>query len=430
MSKRYLIKGGTVIDPANKTNEALDLLISDGKIENSGKDLNIKADEVIDAKGKIISPGFIDMHVHLREPGREDEETVLSGSRSAIRGGFTSILCMPNTEPAIDNARVIKSLKDIITRTALCNVFIAGAITEARSGTRLTDFDKLKEEGAIAISDDGSPVREKDIMLQALERSKDAGILLIEHCEDPDLSAGGVMNKGFVSTKTGLKGIPAKSEYEAVKRDLELAKKAQARIHIAHVSCKESVELIRKAKKDGVRVTAETAPHYFTLTEECCATYDTNTKMNPPLRTAEDVEAVKKGLADGTIDVIATDHAPHTDSEKDVEFEYAPFGIIGLETALSLGVTELVEKSILTWDALISKFSTNPAVILGIAGGNLGKGKSADIIIIDPAREYTFKKDSIESKSRNSPFIDWKLKGKVSAVFVKGVMVLKNELVL
>ena len=430
MNKKYLIKGGTVIDPANKTNGTMDLLISDGKIESSGKDLNVKADEVIDAKGKIVSPGFVDMHVHLREPGREDEETVRSGSRSAIRGGFTSILCMPNTDPAIDRVATIKILKDIITKSAFCNVFIAAAITEARSGKKLTDFKKLKEEGALAISDDGSPVREKDIMQKALERSKEAGVLLIEHCEDLDLLAGGVMNTGFISTKTGLKGIPAKAEYEAVKRDLELAKKTQARIHIAHVSCKESVELIRKAKKDGVQVTAETAPHYFTLTEECCATYDTNTKMNPPLRTAEDVEAIKKGLADGTIDVIATDHAPHTDSEKDVEFEYAPFGIIGLETALSLGITELVEEPILTWSELIAKLSANPAGILGIDGGNLGKGRSADITIIDPAKEYIFKKDSIESKSSNSPFIDWKLKGKVSTVFVKGVMVMKNELVL
>ncbi|MDO8525556.1 MAG: amidohydrolase family protein, partial [Candidatus Omnitrophota bacterium] len=264
MSKAYLIKGGRVIDPANKINGILDILISDGKIEKAGKDLNLKADEVIDAKGKIVAPGFIDMHVHLREPGREDEETVRTGSHSAIRGGFTSVLCMPNTEPAIDKAQSVKSLKDIITKTALCNVLIAGAITEGRAGKKLTEFEKLKKEGVAAVSDDGSPVCDEKILKKALESAMSHGLLLIEHCEIPETSAGGVMNKGFISTKTGLKGIPAKSEYEAVRRDLDLAKKAGARIHIAHVSSKESVELIRGAKKAGAKVTAETAPHYFT----------------------------------------------------------------------------------------------------------------------------------------------------------------------
>lgn len=430
MSKKYLIKGGRVIDPANKINGILDILISGGKIEKVGKDINVKADEIIDAKGKIVSPGFIDMHVHLREPGREDEETVRTGSRAAIRGGFTGILCMPNTAPAIDNPAVVKILKEIISKDALCNVFITGAITENRAGKKLTDFGKLQKEGVVTLSDDGSPVQDKEIMRQALAAAKAAGLLVIEHCEDVGLSAGGVMNKGFVATKIGLKGIPAQSEYGSIKRDLEIAKRSSARIHIAHVSCKESVDLIRKAKKDGVHVTAETAPHYFALTEECCTTYDTNMKMNPPLRTKEDVEAIKQGLADGTIDVIATDHAPHTDSEKDVEFDYAPFGIIGLETALALSVTELVGQKILSWDELISKLSTSPAKILGITGGDLSEGKEADIVIIDPDKEYIFKKDSIESKSKNSPFIDWKLKGKVSDVFVKGAIVLRDELIL
>ena len=430
VSNRYLIKGGRVIDPVNKINAISDILISDGRIEKVGKEINVNADETIDAKGKIVAPGLVDMHVHLREPGREDEETVKTGSRAAVRGGFTGILCMPNTNPAIDNVPTLKALKKIIAKDALCNVFIAGAITLERAGKKLTDFEKMKNEGIIAVSDDGSSVQNKDIMRQALECSKKAGMLLIEHCEDPDLSAGGVMNKGFVSTKAGLRGIPAKSEYEAVKRSLELAKKTSGRIHIAHVSCKESVELIRKAKKDGIQVTAETAPHYFTLTDECCASYDTNTKMNPPLRAKEDVEAIKAGLADGAIDAIATDHAPHTDSEKDVEFDYAPFGILGLETALSLGITELVDKKILSWDELIAKMSANPARMLGIAGGSLKEGGPADITIIDPDKEYTFKKDSIESKSKNSPFIDWRLKGKAVSVFAKGALVMRDELIL
>lgn len=430
MSTQCLIKGGRIIDPANKINALLDIIISGGKIEKIGKDLNIKSGETIDAKGKLVTPGFIDMHVHLREPGREDEETVKTGSRSAIRGGFTSILCMPNTDPAIDNPEIVKTLKGIITRDALCNVFITAAITDKRAGKKLTDFEKLKKEGVYAISDDGSPVQDKKLMREALDKAKASGILLIEHCEDLDLSAKGVMNRGFISTKIGLKGIPAKSEYEAVKRNLELAKKLSARIHIAHVSTKETVEFIRKAKKDGVLVTAETAPHYFTLSEECCVTYDTNTKVNPPLRTKEDVEAIKAGLADGSIDAIATDHAPHTDSEKDVEFDLAPSGVIGLETALALGVTELVEKKVLSWDMLVQKLSANPAKILGLKSGNLKEGSPADITIIDPEKEYMFRKDSIESKSKNSPFIDWKLKGKVITVFVNGKIVMRDELIL
>ena len=430
MNKKYLIKGGKVIDPANKINAVLDIFVSGGKIEKIGKDLSVKSGEVIDAKGKIVAPGFVDMHVHLREPGREDEETVSTGSRAAIRGGFTGILCMPNTDPAIDDPGTIKALKEIIAKDALCRVFITGAITENRAGKKLTDFEKLKKEGVIALSDDGSPVQDDNIMEKALEQAKSASILLIEHCEDLELSAGGVMNKSFISTKTGLKGIPVESESNAIKRDLDIAGKLSACIHIAHVSCKESVDLIRKAKKRGVAVTAETAPHYFTLTDECCVTYDTNTKMNPPLRGREDVEAIKKGLADGTIDVIATDHAPHTDSEKDVEFDYAPFGIIGLETALALGVTELVENKILSWDELIMKLSANPAKILKIDGGSLSEGRPADIVIIEPDKEYVFKKDSIESKSKNSPFIDWKIKGKVISVFVGGSIIMKDELIL
>ena len=416
---KYLIKNGRVIDPANKIDNILDILISDGKIEKTGKNLSDKA-ELIDAKGMIVAPGLVDMHTHLREPGREDEETVLTGTLAAIKGGFTSVACMPNTEPPLDNPAIIKSLKNMIKKDARANVFIIGSITEGRAGKRATDFHKMKKEGAVAVSDDGSSVDDEMVMSGALEQSKEEGLLIIEHCEDRKISGNGVMNNGFTATKLGLKGIPSESEYERVKRDIELAKRASARIHIAHVSTKESVDIIRRAKTEGVKVTAETAPHYLTLTEECCATYDTNTKMNPPLRSREDAEELKRGLRDGTIDVIATDHAPHTDAEKDVEFDFAPFGIIGLETALSLAVMELVETKIISWADLIGKMAVNPARILGIDRGSLKSGNPADIIIIDPAQEYIYKKDSIESKSKNSPFIDWKLRAKVISVFVGG----------
>ena len=427
---KYLIKNGRVIDPASKTDDILDIFISNGKIDKIGKGLTDSADEILDAKGKIIAPGFIDMHVHLREPGREDKETIKTGTRAAVKGGFTSVCCMPNTEPAIDNVNVVKIVKEIIKKDAIANVFIVSAITENRAGKKLNDYNAFKKEGVVAVSDDGSSVVDDKILTDALKICKKESLLVIEHCEDAKLSENGVMNKGFISTKMGLRGISKESEWERVKRDIELAKKTSSRIHIAHVSCKESVEIIRKAKKDGVAVTAETAPHYFTLTEECCVTYDTNTKMNPPLRSGDDVEAIKKGLADGTIDAIATDHAPHTDSEKDVEFDFAPFGIIGLETALSLAVMELVDKKVLSWSELIDKLSVNPAKMLGLNRGNLKKGSTADVVIIDPEKEYVYKKDSIESKSKNSPFVDWKLKGKISHVFVSGNLIMKDEVIL
>jgi len=427
---KYLIKNGRVVDPANKIDGELDILISGGKIEKTGASLSDKCDRVIDAKGKIVVPGLVDMHTHLREPGREDEETVASGTRAAVRGGFTTVACMPNTEPvAIDNPEVVKLVNDIVSKDALCGVAVVGAITLSRLGKKLTDFAGMKRSGAVAVSDDGSSVENKDLMRDAIKRAEAAGVLVIDHCEDAGLSTLGVVNKGFISTKMGLKGMPKASEYEMVARDVELAEKCGARIHIAHVSCGESVEIIRKAKKRKVRVTAEVAPHHFTLTEDCCQTYDTNTKMNPPLRSMEDVEAIKKGLSDGTIDVIATDHAPHTDSEKDVEFDFAPFGIIGLETALSLAISELVEKKVLSWSELIEKMSLNPAKILGIGHAGIKKGAAADITIIDPRVEYVYGKDSIESKSKNSPFIGWNLKGKVTDVFVGGSLVMDNGVI-
>lgn len=423
---KYLIKNGLVIDPLNKIEGQFDLLISGDKIERVAKSIGSAGAEIIDAKGKIVAPGLVDMHAHLREPGREDEETVRTGTRAAVKGGFTRIACMPNTEPAIDTPESIRALKAIIERDALAKVSIVGAITKGRIGKELVDLAAIKKEGAEAVSDDGSSVKDEGLLLEALKLSKSRSLLLIEHCEDTALSAGGVVNQGFVSTKMGLKGISRRSEYERVGRDISLAKKASCRIHIAHISCRESVELIRRAKCESIEVTAETAPHYFTLTEDCCAAYDTNTKMNPPLRGAEDVKAIVEGLRDGTIDVIATDHAPHTDSEKDVEFDFAPFGIIGLETGLSLSIMELVEKKALSWGELILKMSANPARIMGVAGGSLGEGKAADIVIIDATKDYIYKKEHIESKSKNSPFIDWRMKGRAASVFVSGTLVMKD----
>jgi len=418
--QQYIIKNGHVVDPANNIDATMDVLISGGKIERVEKNIEAAGAEIIDAKDMIVAPALVDMHTHLREPGREDEETILTGTRAAVKGGFASIACMPNTEPPLDNPAIIKSLKEIIDRDALCNVFIVGSTTEGRAGKRPTDFHKMKKEGVVAVSDDGSSVEDEAVLAEALQQSKEEKLLIIEHCEDRKLSAGGVMNQSFAATKLGLRGIPAASEYEAVANAIRLAKKTSCAIHIAHVSVRESVEAIRKAKGSGVKVTAETAPHYFSLTEECCATYDTNMKMNPPLRSKEDVAAIKEGLKDGTIDAIATDHAPHTDNEKDVEFDYAPFGIIGLETALSLSIMELVETNILSFSELIMKMSANPARILGVKRGTLKQGTPADIVIIDPKKEYTYTKESIESKSKNSPFINWILKGKASLVLVGG----------
>ena len=421
----YLIQNGRVIDPANKVDEIADVLIEGGKVSAVGKGLGASGAESIDAKGKIIAPGLVDMHAHLREPGREDKETVRTGTCAALRGGFTTVACMPNTEPALDNVEIVRALQVIIRRDALCNVAIVGAITEGRAGKKLTDIAGLKEAGVVALSDDGASVEDGALMLEALKKARASELLVIAHCEDTKLSGGGVINKGFISTKMGLRGISRESEYAMVKRDIELAKKAQGAIHIAHVSCRESVEIIRQAKKDGARVTAETAPHYFTLTEDCCVTYDTNTKMNPPLRTKDDVAAIKEGLADGTIDAIATDHAPHTDSEKDVEFDHAPFGIIGLETALSLTAMELVASGVLSWSETIARLSANPARILGIGKGGIAPGAPADLIIIDPDKEYVYARESIASKSKNSPFVNWRLKACVTHAMVGGKIMLE-----
>jgi dihydroorotase len=417
---KILIKNGRLIDPLNKLDDSLDILVEDSKVLKVAKNIKAVADKIIEAEGKIVMPGCVDMHVHLREPGREDKETICSATKAALRGGVTSVLAMPNTDPAIDSQENIKFLKDAISKSAKANVFICAAITKSRQGQELVDIAQLKKDGALAISDDGSSVDSDELMFNALKYAEEAKILVICHSEDRKLSDSGVVNLGFTSTRLGLKGISKESEYRRVARDIALAEKTGARIHIAHVSCKESLEIIASAKKKGIKVTCETAPHYFTFNEEKVLGFDTNFKMNPPLRSKEDVEAIKKGLASGVIDVIASDHAPHTENEKEIEFERAEFGVTGLETELAAAIKELIETGILNWKSLVEKMAINPSRILGLDKGSLGAGKDADIIIVSPEKEWVVNKEDFLSKSKNSSFINQTLKGVVEYTICQG----------
>jgi dihydroorotase len=423
-----LIKNGRVVDPANNIDDIRDILIENSRISKVAKDIKADADEIIDATDKIVMPGIIDMHVHLREPGREDKETISSATLAALKGGVTSCLAMPNTEPAIDCVENVKLLKSIIKKTANANVFISAAITKGRLGAEITDIAKLRQEGVIAITDDGSSVDCDELFLEAFKIAKQNKILVICHSEDKLASGGGVVNLGIISTRMGLRGISKESEYKRVERDIQLAERASWSVHIAHVSCRESVEIIARAKKRGVKVTAETAPHYFSLTEQGVCGYNTNMKVNPPLRSKDDVEAIKQGLISGIIDAIASDHAPHTQNEKDIEFEHAEFGAIGLETELAVGITELVKRGILDWTDLVKKLATNPARILGLDldKGTLSVGKDADIIIVNPQKEWTVDKNRLLSKSRNSAFLGRRLQGVVEYTICNGKIVYKR----
>jgi dihydroorotase len=360
------------------------------------------------------------MHVHLREPGREDKETIASGTHAALKGGVTSVLAMPNTNPAMDSVERVAFLQGIIEKSAHTNVFICGAITKGRLGMELTDISALKKRGVVAVSDDGASVDSEALMAEALKNARENNVAVICHCEDKSQSAGGVVNLGSISTRLGLRGISRESEYARIERDIQLAEKAGAAVHIAHVSCKESVEIIARAKKRGIRVTAETAPHYFSLSEESLLGYDTNLKMNPPLRTKEDVAAIKKGLKDRTIDVIASDHAPHTEHEKAIEFDRAEFGVIGLETELAVSITELIVPGIISWDALAAALSLNPARILGVHKGTLSIGSDADIIVVSPDQKWSVQKENIASLSKNSAFLGKNLSGVVTYTICNG----------
>jgi dihydroorotase len=415
-----LIKNGQVIDPANKVDGKLDILVSDGKIAKLGKPGSISADgaQMIDATGSLVVPGLIDMHVHLREPGFEYKETIATGTAAAKAGGFTSVCCMPNTNPVNDNRSVYEFILSQ-AKNASARVHPIGAITKGSRGEELAEMSELHAAGCPAVSDDGRPVMNASVMRRAMEYSKIFDMLLISHCEDTALSDKGVMNEGLVSTELGLRGIPRAAEEVMTGRDIALAELTGARLHIAHVSTTGSVRMVRNAKGRGIKVTAETCPHYFSLTQEAVRGYNTMAKMNPPLRTAEDVAAIKQGLRDGTIDVIATDHAPHAADEKSGEFDYAPFGIVGLETALGLALN-LVGEGILSLAEVIRKFSATPAAILKLDKGTLSVGADADITIIDPNKEWTVDASRFRSKSRNTPFNGWKLRGMAVQTIVGG----------
>ncbi|BET58584.1 dihydroorotase [Geobacter sp. 60473] len=412
-----------MIDPSQGIDEVLDILVENGAVKELGKGLAAPAGAgVVDAAGLIVTPGLIDMHVHLRDPGLEYKEDIVTGTRAAAAGGFTSVACMPNTKPVNDNKAVTSYIVAKAKAEGLVNVFPVGSITQGSKGEALAEMGDLKEAGCVAVSDDGRPVTSSELMRRALEYAKGMGIMVISHAEDLSLVGEGVMNEGFVSTELGLKGIPWAAEDAATAREVYLAEFTNSPLHIAHVSTRGSLRIIRNAKARGVKVTCETAPHYFSLTDDAVRGYNTNAKMNPPLRTADDVAAIKEALKDGTIDAIATDHAPHHLDEKDVEFNVALNGIIGLETSLPLSL-KLVEEGVLTLPALVEKMACNPAAILGIDRGTLRQGAVADITVIDPAAVWTVEAGALASKSKNSPFLGWEMKGAAAYTIVGGTVV-------
>jgi dihydroorotase len=414
------IANGRIIDPSQKTDEVSDLWIKDGQIAGISSQTPFKPDRVLDAKGKIVCPGLIDMHVHLREPGREEDETIATGTAAALAGGVTSVACMPNTEPALDSQAAAEFVYLQAARAGNANVFPVGAITKERKGAELAEIGGLVEGGAVAFTDDGSPVVSAEIMRRALEYCRMFDRAVLSHCEDLDLTRGGVMNEGFESMRLGLPGMPPAAEEVMVHRDIALAELTGGRLHILHVSTAGSVDLIRRAQKRGVRVSGEACPHHFTLTDECLRTFDSNYKMAPPLRTRADVEAIIGGLKDGTLEVIATDHAPHAPEKKMRELTEAPNGIIGLETLLPICVLSLIAPGHLTWPQLIEKLTVNPARVLGIDRGTLRPGAVADVTIIDSAAEWTIDSSKFRSKSRNSPFAGWKVRGRAHAAIIAG----------
>lgn len=414
---KLIIKGGTVVT-AERSFKA-DVLIEDGKIASVGK-IADSGCPVIDAKGLHILPGLIDMHVHLREPGFEGKEDIESGSRAAVAGGFTQVCCMPNTNPVCDNAVVVSYIKNRAKQVNLCKVNPIGAITKGEEGQTLADIGKMKQAGAVALSDDGKSVMNSQIMRLGMEYASGFGLKCLCHCEDAALVDGGVVNEGYNSTLTGLKGSLRAAEDIMVARDIALAESLNLPVHICHVSTYSAVEIIRSAKARGVRVTAETCPHYFTLTDDVITSFDTNTKVNPPLREEKDRKAITEGLKDGTIDCIVTDHAPHSQKDKQVEYNLAAFGISGIEISFALSYTQLVERGEISLNALVKLMSANPACILGLEGGAIAEGLPADITIVDLSAEYTVDADKWYSKGKNTPFNGKRVKGKVKYTLVGG----------
>ena len=427
---KILIKNGRLINPATGIDEVMDVLVNDSVVEKIEKNINDDADKVIDADKCWVTPGFIDVHVHLRDPGYEYKETIATGTRSAAKGGFTTICCMPNTNPVTDSEIMVEYIKMKAARDGVVNVLPIGAITKGQSGEELANIGQMANAGACAISEDGKSVLSSGLLKTAMKYAKMFNIPVLSHCEDMSLVGGGSMNAGAASQLLGLKGISNDSEEVIVARDIILARSTNSKLHICHVSTKGSIQLLREAHARGENVTAEICPHHFTLTDEAVMDYDGNTKMNPPLRSAEDVLALKEALKDGTVGIIATDHAPHSLDEKNCEYEKAAFGIVGFETALPLGIKVLIGEGWLTPSQLIEKMTINPAKMLGIDKGSIEVGKVADITIIDPEAEYKVDVSKFASKSKNSPFDGYEVKGKIEYTIVGGkVVVEKGELV-
>ena len=428
MTRPILIRGGRVIDPSRGSDGIADVYLVEGRVASVG--LNITGEDgcqVIDARGKVVSPGLIDLHVHLREPGFEDLETIATGAMAAAAGGFASVCAMPNTDPPLDNQGAIGFVVSQAQKAAKARVYPIGTISVGQQGEKLSEFGELLGAGAVAISDDGKPVMSSHLMRTALEYAQTFGIPVADHCEELTLAQGGAMHEGIVATRLGLKGIPAAAEEIHVSRDILLSQLTGGRVHLCHMSTRGSVALIRRAKELGLPVTAEVTPHHFTLTHHACEGYNTNAKMNPPLREAEDVEALQQALRDGVIDVIATDHAPHHYDAKEREFDDAPNGILGLETAFGLAMTELVQPGILTLPQLLHRMSTRPAQIFRLPGGTLAVGAPADVTILDPTAQWTVQPSRFFSKSRNTPFGGRKLVGRADLTIVRGRVVFERS---
>ena len=421
---KLLIKNGRVIDPSTGTDETLDILITEGKIASLNSRIEAPDAEVIDASRLVVAPGFIDMHVHLREPGEEHKEDIASASQAAARGGFTTICAMPNTKPPNDNRGVTEYLVSEAKKRAVVNIFPIAAITRGLAGQELTDMADLSEAGAVAFSDDGQPVATSLVLRRALEYTRFLGKLIIDHCEDKNLTEDGVMHEGEMAYRLGLKGMPAAAEEIVIARDLILAELTRSRLHLAHLSTKGGLELLRQAKKKGLDVSAEVTPHHLVLTDESLASYNTNFKVNPPLRSEEHRRALVEGLKDGTIDIIATDHAPHTEEEKDVELDRAPFGLIGLETAVPLILDRFVQKNVISLERFVQLMATKPAELLGLKNkGRIAVGADADLTLLNLRKEFTVDVNHFASKSRNCPFSGWKLKGMAVMTIVGGKIV-------
>jgi len=425
-NEHILIKGGRIVDPGRFVGVG-DVLIDQGKIAAVGPTLSAPAGTtVIDAKGRLVLPGFVDLHVHFREPGFEYKETIQTGSAAAVAGGFTTVCCMPNTNPVNDNQAVTEFMLERAKQAGLANVLPIGAITKGSEGKELAEIGDLRRSGCVAISDDGKPVMNSLVMRRAMEYALAFDLTVVDHCEDIHLAEGGCMNEGLISTELGLPGIPAAAEDVMVARNLSLSELTGARLHLAHISTAGSARMVREAKARGIKVTAEACPHHFTLTEEVVRGYNTHAKMNPPLRTWIDVQAIKEGLRDGTIDVIATDHAPHATQEKQQDFTEAPFGIVGLETALSLTLG-LVEEGVLTLEQAVTKLTAAPAAAFGLKKGTLEVGADADVVVVDPNEQWEVDPAKFRSKSRNTPFAGWKVKGRVNTTIVGGRVVFESD---